>query len=1369
MFEENVLETGINQNDPIKQSTLTDIRPKAEPSIKLNLPPLEKVSSPSTPEVQAYPTQEPSTPITDIGKDYDFNIRTMDGIRASASQWGTVHVAKGAYFDNFMDRENTFGETDYNFNLVDALKETGMKLDEAEYKFLNDRGLRNKAEFDYFIEELKENREDRKVMGQFPVSTFVTQALDPMYLVGGYGAGKLAQLGKLTRMQSVASSLASDVALGSMEVYYDPTYATSDLAGSAIMGLAFGTAFSRPHGKIETKTTPKESITKVWENADFEITNKYNSPTYMGTKGSEIKFDPSGKAYTKDSPKIVVDTPENVQTVSRIRQETKALNGDFDPNIQSWRGLKEGWEMNTGKDGLPNMSHIDFEARNKAGVPLKSTAFYAVYKVAEDAKVSKAIRELARYQLKVGANSLQNTKLKFASVSGRSAEGKITFGRYGVGQDTVQINSVKGHEGRVPFTTNHEAMHSLTAHKIEYGKRNPNSAHGIVVRQIDDLAKHVREEIHKSQIYKESTRQERFAMDYAVKNAHEFMSALAEIGSPKLAKFKGLLDSIEVPARLKDAGNPNATSALRYLMDSLRKLLGLDINEANALYKGLQLQDTLLKTPEVKITLPDGSVGIANPKSSNFHKEVVDLTLKEVQELETMASKAGNKIAWNGFKAVTSWGEGGRNFARLFMSDPLGSNPNNIQSIKQGLSTDYIDRFRVPYENELNMMYKEAGFTWYDRIFKPAKIQEFQNKVSRELTDALVHIEEGIPNPKSYSPRMQRIIDLVNEMGIKAGRDLVDAGLLPKEILNKNGGFFPRRWNSNKFLDIIDRIQRSSDMDYGEAKNYLARQFANSIKYDVDDATKFLMARTLIDHTIDKADQVDLVFRGHIGNEAVKVVRDNLEKYGTNPEAIQKVIDTLTGVREQAGKESWQKKRMDLDQLSEIYLPDGHTMSVKDFIDADNIFPTLDRYMEDTAGRRAMAQKGIMNQVDLDKIVEEAKKDAIRKGIPASWANQVIDGTVNTVMGRPVGEAMATPLRLVSAFTQMVGLRNSGFWQVTELAKAFQKGIMTVGIKDTTSAFFKAFGDIRKGKDPNLARDLNHILSRKSYNEVRMRPLVQRYTDGHMDSSPLMRGVQQAQGMVYYVNGMVYVQQAQSHFAGNLLTTSLHKAVEGDPKLVKYFERYGIGAETLSEVREQINLHGLKVDDWDAKVWMKVNPVLTEIMDTDVLRSKTGEVPLLFQFSEAGKVLGTFMNFTFTAHNKILANTLTNEGIKAAALLLSIQVPMAMLMTQISSVSAGRGWIEDPIQWLNASIGVAGSFGLFAEIYKIVTGNAMDYGGSFTMSLNKLADTIGSATTGNFGRATDSLVKSVPLLSLLPAYGLAYETMKSIGGSVVED
>lgn len=1415
-MQRDVLETGINReyveevrgaSSPLGQPRNTTEETNEVPTVGLRQPKVEDSILSRSSDKYLGTLKPISTPVTELGQDYRYGESVWD---ANVRQWGTTKLVNVADWKLVMDRESRFGADQEGFDMAKRIQEQGYALSEREFETLVRYAPRNDAELDYLVQGLQQDKKDLELMGQHPVKSFAYGAPDPVYTAVGYGIGSASRMLQMGRIAGGISAGVADASVASIEYAYNPNMTGEDVAANLILGTAFGTAFGGNKPRVKDVEAPTRVMTDAEQLAEMEALlqanvggyhdgnvgtftkvdgkfvqigegtetlrgvkpfsvpdTPYSQPTYTTYTNVDTVLDANGRAIQTPKNSYGVDSPQAYIDRTRISAEMKDWKQGKDAGVSDWRILKDKYYSRTAKDpeGLPTYDSIDWKAKNADGVTLDKTAFHSLYKLLDNPKVPKALQSTARAMLTHGSDFLMSVKATMSRNKATDAT-KRSFGWFDPNKNKIHVRDYADvPKDTVHFTTAHEAMHALTYPKIEYAKANPNSTHGRIVKEAQDLINHIQELIaydpKVSKQFKELPKSQRFAIDYALSNPHEFFSALAELSNPKLKAFRELLDSTPVPDNLKARDTINNRSVLQYLANALRKLLGLDIDQGNALFKALELGDELLDSPTIELRgLTDGklrSIEVADP---NVKGKLMEASMEEAEaELKTaFGERLGKMLAWNSFKTIDKFAP---NIAKWLLNDPLGTNPGNVQQIRQGIRTNWIDKYRTVWEEDVKAALKDDGVKFYEYISNPKKVRDAQTRLAEEVAEGMVHIEAGKYNPDNYSQAAQKIISTMDKFTREAAEDLVAEGLLPPQVLDSKGGYFPRKWDGQ---GIIDLQQRIADNHFGgdtsAALDYLTQQFAGSIRYEgLTDAQRLMYSRAMLQRAIAKADNTDLIYRGHLGMDTAYEIRRMLEGMSAEPKDVQRIMDVVTGKIEEAGKDSWQKQRMDIDMTHKMLMPDGTILSVHDLMDKRNLLQNMARYLEDTSGRLALARKGIKDTATMANVQRELVEKLHKGGMPKTYAEQITEDLFNDLLGRPVGEVMHQWGRIISGMTQMMALRNSGFWQVTELAKTTMRSLMNHGALGTAKFMGQAFGDYKDSHNPKTARQLHQVLARQSYNEVRLRPFVDMFEDNYAVKSNRMSAFQHGVSSVYHINGMAHVQRYQANMAARGITATLDEAVNGNVKLQQHLAKFGMTDELLGKVKTQMDRHGYNIDDWDSRVWSDTNTVLMAMMDVDVLRSTTGDVPLFFQFSTVGKILGTFQNFTLTSHNKIMASTLYNDGIKGFALLMAMQLPLTMLMTQVSSISGGRGVIEDPYEWALESASQAGGFGLFTMSFNAMKGNS-SVGGAMMISLDKTQDILAKTITGDFTGALDTATKNIPLVSLMPGWGLAIETLK---------
>lgn len=187
----------------------------------------------------------------------------------------------------------------------------------------------------------------------------------------------------------------------------------------------------------------------------------------------------------------------------------------------------------------------------------------------------------------------------------------------------------------------------------------------------------------------------------------------------------------------------------------------------------------------------------------------------------------------------------------------------------------------------------------------------------------------------------------------------------------------------------------------------------------------------------------------------------------------------------------------------------------------------------------------------------------------------------------------------------------------------------------------------------------------------------------------------------------------------------------------------------MVRLTDEIKQVGTDTSKWTDGLWAEVRGPLTKAMDDTVLRNRTGEIPAFAQFSQVGKFIFTFRSFVLGAHNKVLAGTLGREGFAGLGLLMLYQMPLSMLATAANQTIQGKG-IKDEKELIAKSFGQMGSFGLFSDLFGIISGEKQQFGAPGLILMDRLYKTAGAAAQGNFGQAAESAISATPILSIIP-------------------
>lgn len=956
----------------------------------------------------------------------------------------------------------------------------------------------------------------------------------------------------------------------------------------------------------------------------------------------------------------------------------------------------------------------------------------------------------ARATLLQMADSTDSLVATFATRLGAMLDTDIPMGTvagtrrsvYDTGRHTISL-----HEGADDWTKLHEITHALTANRLRYGKTAPDSAIGKVAKQIEDLHKTVQAATKGMDLTPEAK--------YYLKNPDEFMAGLYSGHQP----FYDVLKSIPV----------KGSNALREFVDRVRQILGIPAGEVNSLTHAIGLTDELMQKPlTVKSTVIENSGEHSLYTSGLLHSppsEPSKLASAIIQNEDTMTVKIAKGLSWSLHKTLSKFSPEMKKAADILVDDPLDMTGNSVVSQSRAIRAD-LAPLQYRYEDKLKEVMADAGFGLFKRIMNPKRALEQQNVIETQVMQEMLAREQAqrlgrVHQPHS-DPNIKHMADSLDAIGKASLAEMKASGVRGAEDVVETSGYFSRRWDIGK-IETIEQALEASGLSRDAARSRVIRMVAQGMRrangWDADLAGD--IAKAVVDRTRRKGYFEDSAFRSHVGNDNLKEVRDILEGAGVRGDRLQRAMDVMAGVTDEAGKASVLKHRIDIDMKAGIQMPDGSFVTIANMIDS-NMTNTTERYLDTVAGRSGLARLGLEDQSAIDKLRKEALASIKSEG-ERGQAAKLFDDTVNAIQGKPVGDDMPAFMRASQAATRMVGLASSGLWQITEYAPMMAR----YGMLKTLGYMFREMPGARQmfdsvRKDVGASTQLKDILTRNSSADIRMRPFVTRLEDNFEipHSANVQLALSQAQQLVPYMNAQKFVQTHQARVMANLMVDSLVKAAKGDKRAMHAFEQYGLKPDIMVELADDIKRHGMDTAQWTEGTWDKVRGPLTKAADDAVLRNRTGEIPAFAQFSQLGKFIFTFRSFVLGAHNKVLAGTLARDGLAGLSLTLLYQLPLAAFANLANATIQGKP-IQDERELVSKSLGQMGAFGLLSEAFGVISGEKQQFGAPGLIAIDRLYKTASQAASGNVGGAVESAISATPILSIIPG-------IRAIGAALKE-
>lgn len=1240
-------------------------------------------------------------------------VSISESAAAAVTEWDTTRLINEFTGPEF--------EPELGYSPAERVSLLDVQLNDTQRAFLFES--KSAAQLEYRIDALDASRLNFQKIGDNPIIGYSSLMVDPVYLgidIAAAGAGRIAAAAKIGNVGSrvVAGSAAAAGAVGVLEIADNSRpVSTTELVTMALISGAAGAMFYNPKtAKIEPSdpTYPKAELADIAQ------------PTPSVQAGDDVVV--AG---------VIADIP-----VARPIQAADEVVADLAPVADSV---------------LPTKL-IDTAVATRAAATPPVVAVDAPPLVRQRGKnpsfdaPTPGVPQSAKAELQsIMNNSADPVQAAFARRLDSLVDRDIPMGNVkGLARSYYALHSdmIFMRPNANGWVRMHEITHAMSASRMAFGRSNPATQIGKLTSDLEGMRKSAL--AHSKTLGRLDSE-----AAYYLKNTDEFVAGLYSGSLP----FMNLLRSLP---------GAKAPSLLSEFVTTIRQMLGLSAKEHNGFLKALGLSEDLMAQPfHTKSPAREGGGGGLLTAAEMNGKPPAEVAERLMEHESKLGSKIGRAISISLHKTFSHLG--GKNnpvaqrIANLLVDDPIKMTGDSVVSQQRAIRAD-LTVHQYGYEDLLKAGLAAQGFGTLKRIFAPAKALAAQNKIERTVLDELWAREAagrtGTPHVSTASPEIKAMADEVDKSNAAALAELQRAGVSGAEELVQTSGYVSRKWDGQKLNDIEESLMATGMSQKAarvQVKTLVSSSLARANGWPVELADD--IAGAILDRTRRKSVFEDGPFRSHAGNEAAAELRDILTGSGIRGDRLQRAMDMITGVTDEAGKAPFLKHRVDMDMGASMVMPDGRTRTVADFLNTD-LARIQDGYLDRVAGRSALSRKGLGDTSAISALRAELIQ-SIDNVAERGRAAELFDNTLSAIQGNPVGEQMAQWVRDMAAVTRMVGLASSGLWQTTEYATAMQK----YGVLKTLGYMAREMPGARKlfqnvTRDGSTATELHSVLTRNSSADIRLRPFISKMEDNFdmAVSSQVSVGLNQAQQLVPYLNAQKHVQTHQARVVANLVIDSLLKAGKGDKRAVNVWGQYGLEPHIVVELQSELLKHGTDTAKWADATWDKVRGSLTKAMDDAVLRNRTGEIPAFAQFSQVGKFVFTFRSFVLGAHNKVLAGTLGRDGIMGLGLMMLYQLPLAALAVQANAKIQNKPIEEGEL--FSKAVSQMGSIGLFSEAWGVVTGHKQQFGAPGLIAIDRMYKTVGAAASGNFGEAATTAVAAVPILSIVPAIRGIGEALK---------
>ena len=407
------------------------------------------------------------------------------------------------------------------------------------------------------------------------------------------------------------------------------------------------------------------------------------------------------------------------------------------------------------------------------------------------------------------------------------------------------------------------------------------------------------------------------------------------------------------------------------------------------------------------------------------------------------------------------------------------------------------------------------------------------------------------------------------------------------------------------------------------------------------------------------------------------------------------------------------RRRISWDWNARMSLPDGSTFGMRDLVD-DNPIAVLQDYNRRVSKRTALAKYGFGNREAL----EQAKHDmlnALPEGVDKAKATKFIDDTISAALGNPVGESLPMTVRSMQTVAGGMLLAWSGLYQGVEAATQ----VVKLGVVRNFPHILKAGKPVfkgMKGYTVSEAKTVEKILTGMLMSPDRWRNIFTHLSDDYDVTSKFHEAVQYFGQSTKFLNASEFIKRWQIGAYASVVTKAFEGAVKGSASDLKFLRnKLRMSDELIDAIKTEYKAHGDNINAWDVDTRLAMEQKVLHEGDNVALQIHHGEVPDFLEYTAWGKMIFPFMRFVWGAHNKLLRGTYIRDGALGVAMVLAVQIPLAMAVAQLKQMSAGKEPFdmdkpEDVKEWVRSTVTAMSSLGLFSIPMDVILSEGRNLG-----------------------------------------------------------
>lgn len=442
-------------------------------------------------------------------------------------------------------------------------------------------------------------------------------------------------------------------------------------------------------------------------------------------------------------------------------------------------------------------------------------------------------------------------------------------------------------------------------------------------------------------------------------------------------------------------------------------------------------------------------------------------------------------------------------------------------------------------------------------------------------------------------------------------------------------------------------------------------------------------------------------------------VVDMLVDQGVPLDEAKQLAVTITDYSAKQRGFSNTRRRISWDWNARMPMPDGSTFGMRDLVD-DNPVAVLQDYNRRVSKRTALAKYGFGNREALETAKHEML-NALPEGVDKAKATKFIDDTISAALGNPVGESLPMTVRSLQTVAGGMLLAWSGLYQGVEAATQ----VVKLGVVRNFPHILKAGKPVfkgMKGYTVSEAKTVEKALTGMLISPDRWRNIFTHLSDDFDVTSKFHESVQYFGQSTKFLNASEFVKRWQIGAYASVVTKAFEGTVKGSASDLKFLRnKLRMSDELIDAIKTEYKANGDNINAWDVDTRLAMEQKVLHEGDNVALQIHHGEVPDFLEYTAWGKMIFPFMRFVWGAHNKLLRGTYIRDGVLGVAMVLAVQIPLAMAVAQLKQMSAGKEPFdmdkpEDVKEWVRSTVTAMSGLGIFSIPMDVILSEGRNIG-----------------------------------------------------------